>query len=334
MILNPFALMSLFVGTISLLLTTAAALSALHFHHQWKKSEGPDERARAENCIHLSLLLLFTAFLLRLATWPLFYILLQSLIPVVPGAMCIYGTTQVMPAFTAFLQVLKPAAFFLVGGFLLFYKLDLSLKNRPLVNESIRMLVVASAVSAADAVAEIIFILLFSPPGAAVSCCTVVADLVLPAKPLTPLPLFGSSGRDALIAGYHGFNLGLAGFLGLLIRKKNSKRAWVIFAAVAALINAIITYGAFKDYWGPRLMSLPDHHCLYCLLQYEPVSIAILGLFILGTFCAVWPLWLRHTAADAAKERLASLNRILYKWAVVFLLASWAILCIKIIQPI
>jgi hypothetical protein len=119
--------------------------------------------------------------------------------------------------------------------------------------------------------------------------------------------------------------------LGLLIWSKSSKRAWLNVAAVASVINAIIAYGAFKDYWGPRLMRLPDHHCLYCLLQYQPVSIVILGFFILGTFCALWPLWLRHTSADAAKERLASLNLILFKWAAVCLLASWAILRIKII---
>ena len=140
MVLNPFALTYLFVGTISLLLIVAAALSALYFHREMKSREGADERARAEIRIHLSLLFLFTAFLLRLATWPLFYILLQSLIPVVPGAMCIFGVTQVMPVFVTFLQVLKPLAFFLIGGCLLFYRLDISLKTRPFINKNFRML--------------------------------------------------------------------------------------------------------------------------------------------------------------------------------------------------
>jgi hypothetical protein len=329
MILNTFALVSLFVGAISLVLIAMAALSALYSRRQWQKSEELDEKARVENRLHLSLLLLYTALLLRLATWPLFYILLQSLIPVVPGAMCIYGTTQVMPAFTEFLEILKPAAFFLVGGFLLFYKLDLSLKNRALFSASIRMLVVVSAVSAADAVAEIVFIILFSPPGVAVSCCTAIADLVIPAKPLIPIPLLGASSQNGFVAGYHGFNFCLAGFLGLSIWKKNTKRAWLIIAAIGALMNAIIAYEAFRDYLGPRLMQLPDHHCLYCFLQRQPISIVIFGFLILGTFCSVWPLWLRHAAPDDVKEPLDSLNLNLFKWALACLLISWAIVCIK-----
>ncbi len=331
MVLNAFALTTLFVGAISLLLIAGAALSALYFHRQWKRSESADEKARVENRFHLSMLLLFTAFLLRLAAWPLFYILLQSLIPVVPGAMCIYGTTQAMPAFTAFLEIIKPAAFFLVGGFLLFYGLDLSMKNRPFINESVRMLAVASTVAATDAFAEILFVFVFSPPGAAVSCCTAVADLVLPAKLLTPIPILNPSRQDAFIAAYHGLNLGLAGFLCFLVRRKNAKRLSLVFAAMAACLNAAIAGLAFKDYLGPRLMGLPDHHCLYCLLQYEPVSIVILGLLILGTYLAVWPLWLRHAAADAAKERLDFLNLNLFKWAAACLLASWAVLCFEIL---
>jgi hypothetical protein len=205
---------SSFIGIISLLLMAGAALSALYFCRQIKSSTGADERASAESRIHLSLLFLCTAFLLRLATWPLFYILLQSLIPVVPGAMCIYGVTRVTPAFVASMQTLKPLAFFLMGGWLLFNGIDLSLKNHPLMDKSIRLLVTATIFAAVDGVAELLFIFLFSPLGVAVSCCTVVADIAMPAVPLRPLPLFSAHYYGALMAGYHGFNLGLVAVIG------------------------------------------------------------------------------------------------------------------------
>jgi|WetSurSiteA1Bulk_404760.scaffolds.fasta_scaffold13640_2 hypothetical protein len=326
MVLNAFVLTSLFVGTLSLILMAAAALSALYFHRQYRKSEGMDERASAQSRVNLSMLLLFTAFLLRLANWPLFYILLQSFIPVVPGAMCIYGVTQVMPAFTALLQVLKPLSFFLMGGWLIFYGFDLSLRNHPFMNKSIRLLVAASTVAAIDGVAELIYILVFSPPGVAVSCCTVVADLVLPSSLLLPVPLFSAHYHRILMAGYHGFNLGLSGLICFLIWQRNSKHAWFAFIGIAALLNGAITYALFKEYLGPRLMHLPDHHCLYCLLQYQPIAIAILGFFILGSFLAIWPLWLGRVAvAGEVTERLATLNLHLFKWAAACLLASWVL---------
>jgi hypothetical protein len=304
----------------------AAALSALYFHRQLRECEGIDERASAQNRCHLSLLLLFTAFIIRLVTWPLLYILLQSLIPMVPGAMCIYGVTRVMPALISFLQVIKPLAFFFIGGWLLFYGLDVSLKNRPLINKSIRLLIIVSIVAAADGIAEVLFVLLFSPPGVAVSCCTVVADLIIPARPLIPVPLLSAHYYNALMAGYHVFNLGFAGFIGLLIYRKSTRRVWLMLAAIAALLNGLITYGAFKEYLGPRLMHLPDHHCLYCMLQYRPISIGILSLFVLGSFLAIWPQWLSRAAgSNEATGGLTSMNLSLFKGTVICLLASWLI---------
>ena len=323
MILNPFALTALFVGTISLALTAASVFSALYFFRQWKRCEGADEKARMEIRIHLSLLLLLTAFLLRLASWPLFYILLQSYIPIVTGAMCIFGVTRVMPAFVAFLQILKPLAFFLVGGWLIFYSLDLSLKTHFPARKGIRFLTIASAVTAIDCAAELLFVFLFTPPGVAVSCCTALADLVIPATPLLPRALFSSQYHQTLVAAYHGSHLALLGLLGALIWRKGAKRPLLTLLAFLGLINGAISYGAFKEYLGPRLMHLPDHHCLYCLLQYRPVSIAILGLLILGSFLAMWPRLLWHFASDDAREKLSLLIPGLLKYSAACILVSW-----------
>jgi hypothetical protein len=323
MILNAFALTALFVGTISLLLTMGAVLSALCFFHQLKRCEGTDEKARIEARINLSLLLLLTAFLLRLVSWPLFYILLQSYVPFVTGAMCIFGVTRVMPGFVAFLQILKPLAFFLVGGWLIFYGLDLSLKAHPLVKESVRFLAIASAVAAIDCAAEILFIFFFTPPGVAVSCCTAVADLVMPSVRLLPRPLLGAQYHQVLMIGYHSINICLLALIGFLIWRKCTKRPLMSLLALTVLINGAISYGAYKEYLGPRLMHLPDHHCLYCLLQYRPISVVILGLLILGFFLAMWPRLLCHFANDEAREKRSLLILSLLKYSAGCILVSW-----------
>jgi hypothetical protein len=323
MILNPFALTALFIGTLSLVLAAGSVFSALHFHRQWKRCEGADEKAGIEIRIHLSRLLLLTAFLLRLVSWPLFYILLQSYIPIVTGAMCIFGVTRVMPAFVAFLQILKPLAFFLIGGWFIFYRLDLSLKTPFLAGKSIRFLTIASAVTAVDCAAELLFIFLFTPPGVAVSCCTAVADLVIPATPLLPRALFSTQYNPVLAAAYHGIHICLLGLLGLLIWRKYTQRFFLSVLALTVLINGAISYVAFKQFLGPRLMRLPDHHCLYCLLQYRPVSIAILGLLILGSFLALWARLLCHFASDEAREKLSLLITSLLKYSAACILVSW-----------
>ncbi len=325
MVLNPFALTSIFIGSLSLLMMASAALSALCFYRQWTESEGADEKARAETRIHFSLLLLFTALLIRLVTWPLFYLLLQSLIPIVPGAMCIYGVTQVKPMFTAFLQILKPLTFFLAGGWLIFHSFDLSLRNHPLMSKRIQLLVAASTIAALDGVSELVFIFVFSPPGVAVSCCTVVADLAFPTAPLLPAPLLGANYSGTIMAGYHLFNLGVIALMVFRLWKKSAARLWLAWIALAAFLNGVVAYGAFKECLGPRLMNLPDHHCLYCMFQYRPVSIVIVGLFVLGSYLAIWPWWLsRADYPDEAAKRLVSLNLNLLKWSAACLLISWA----------
>jgi len=327
MILNTFSLISLFVGFISLFLMAAAVLSALHFYRQMRSVEGADNKFRAKDRIHLSFLLLATAFLIRLASWPLFYILLQSYIPLVPGAMCIYGATRVMPAFTAFLQILKPLAFFLIGGWLILYRLDLSLNTHPLTQKIIRFLAVASAAAIIDGAAELLFILIFSPPGVTVTCCTAVADIRVPSSILRPAAFFAAPHLPVLIASYHGFNIGLIALIGLLLLRKSFRaipRSLLALVAFVASISSVVTYAAYREHLGPKLMNLPDHHCLYCLLQYRPISAVILGLFILGVFSAIWPLLLNQLAkSDEAAERLSSLTRNLLKWALVCLSISW-----------
>ena len=324
MILNAFALTSLFVGIISLVLILTAAVAAAGSRRELRISKGSDARARAEDRIHLCLLLLFTAFLLRLMSWPLFYMLLHSLIPLVPGAMCIFGVTRVMPGFVAFLQVLKPLAFFLIGGWLIFYRLDLDLKRRFLIGKGVKFLLVASAVALVDTVAELLFVFLFTPPGVAVSCCTAVGDLAIPPAPLLPIPLFGARYEHMLLVLYHCFNLGIIAVIGFLLWKKPAGRLPFNLVVLSTFMNGAISYGAFKECLGPHLMRLPDHHCLYCLLQYRPISVLILGFFILGSFFAVWPFLLRRAVgSDDVGDRLILLNLNLLKYALVFLLASW-----------
>jgi hypothetical protein len=327
MILNAFALILLFVDAISLLLVAGAGASAFHFYRKMERSEGIDEQLLAKDRLHLCFLFLSTAFFIRLAAWPLFYILLHSLIPLVPGAMCIFGVTRVMPKFVAFLQVLKPVTFFLAGGWLLLYLLDLSFKTRPLVHKSIRFLIIVAALAMLDSVAELFFILAFSPPGVAVSCCTAVADIAVPSSPLRPSVLFGAQYHHVLMAVYHCFNAGLIALIGFLLWRKPSgsiPRSLLALTALAASLNAVVTYGAFRECIGPHLLDLPDHHCLYCLLQYRPVSIIMLGPFLLGSFFAVWPLLLENSSKpNEAREGESNITQYLFKCALACLAASW-----------
>jgi hypothetical protein len=239
-----------------------------------------------------------------------------------------------MPVSVAFLQILKPIAFFLVGGWIIFYSLELSLKAHSLARESTRFLAIASTAAVVDCAAEILFIFLFAPPGVAVSCCTALSDLVMPSVSLLPKPLWGDQYHRVLMVAYHGINTCLLGFLGFLIWKKYTMRPLLSLLAFTILIYIAISYGAFKEYIGPRLMHLPDHHCLYCLLQYRPISVAMLGLLVLGAFLGMWPRLLWHFAAGEVLDKLNLLIPSLLKYSAGCILASWLMATILALWPL
>ena len=48
--------------------------------------------------MHLATLVAVVCLVLLVIGWPLFYAMLDSFVPEIPGAMCIYGVTRVMPS--------------------------------------------------------------------------------------------------------------------------------------------------------------------------------------------------------------------------------------------
>lgn len=330
MIINPFTLIALLTDSLSLIIILTIAISALCYFRQWKGSDAPDEKAFAETRVYLSFILAFTALLLRVISWPLFYIMLQSLIPLVPGAMCIFGTTQVMPSLTGFLEIVKPITFFLIGGWLIFHRFELSLKTHHLITRSLIALLFVCTVAGVEAITELFFIISFSPPGLPVSCCTAIADIEMPSVPLIPLPILAGQYHRLLSIAYHVVNVSLIGFIGYALARvwwkgdANRHRLLLTVFTIAALINAGVSYIALKEAIGPRLMNLPDHNCLYCLLQYRPVFIIALCLFIVGTFSPAWALSIDLLATPGdARSKSSQYVRTLLLCSFCSLLGSW-----------
>jgi hypothetical protein len=145
----------------------------------------------------------------------------------------------------------------------------------------------------------------------------------MPTVPLLPKALLSPKYRHVLIGAYHGINIILVGLLGIMIWRKYIKRLLLSLMVFIVLINGLISYGAFKEHLGPRIMHLPDHHCLYCLFQYRPISIAIIGLLILGYFLAMWPRLLCRFESEEARANLNLLIPGLLKFSAGCILISW-----------
>jgi hypothetical protein len=225
--------------------------------------------------------------IIRLINWPLFYVTLQSFIPDIEGAMCIFGVTQVKVGLTRFLEFLKPINFFLIGGWFILHVLDRATKTSPLMKRKLLLLSFISLLVLIDSMGDIL-LMIGIVPDSLVSCCTTVTDISSRPTRTTPESVFGPDYAQSLRILFFISHLALIGFIGANLKFKIFRRPILGFLFLLSILNAVLFILSQIEVFAPAMMRLPFHHCLYCLWQYVPVSIVLYLLFILGTFSVGW----------------------------------------------
>lgn len=328
MILNAYTVISLFVAVLTGVITlTVSVLTIRIFKRQGKPSI--EERTWIEERSYLLLLMATVVLSVRLLSLPLFYITLQSYVPYIRGAMCIFGVTQVQPLFSGIIQVYKFLVFFLIGGWLLLHRLDTASETAPLARRKLIIILVVSLLVAIEGVMDIAYFTNFNV-SIDVGCCTTVFDLPDRGTAMIPASLLGEGYMRYVLPLYYISNITLILVLGLSYRRfsLNGRRdkgdsagitkgidvQWpgttgiiLISGLILSLINSVVTVIAFFEVIAPEIMGIPYHHCIYCMWQYSPHSILITALFVAGTFSPVWALILyllgRHRETDKPLRR-------------------------------
>jgi len=332
LILNVLTLTVIFTSFLTLVLLIVGAGSTLLLRSKEKEQDGREYETSVENRLYLAFLLVAAALLCRGLNWPLFYLMLQSFIPDVPGAMCIFGTTQVMPVLIRSLEVLKPILFFLIGAWFILYGIDRSTKAYSLTKRKFPFFWVLCFLAGLDAIGDMALAITYAPPGIPVTCCTVIGDIQFPVARIKTPAILGTRGGELGTVLYHGIHIFSVGIVAALVMTKRwspsgkGHKGALWLSLLLAIGGLVITCIAMIDRIGPTLMKLPHHHCPYCLLQYLPVSIAFLGLELLGDFSLGWA-FIAGTLGRTEETRAISSERVrkLWKLACFCLLASWVI---------
>ena len=306
MILNAFSITELFLSSLSLILWVWAAAGAGVLARRWRRASSPEARQAVEEKSLLLMLVTVIACGLRFFNWPLFYATLQSFVPDIDGAMCIFGVTQVERFFTGLAEALKPVSFFLMGGWLSLHFLDQRTQTSPLMGRKLLFLTLVSALAAAESLADLSVVIGIAP-GRMVSCCTTVTDVLERPSRMLPRSILGQGYRSWLEIGYYASNLGLLGLLWIYYRLAGEgglrfRRLLGGSLCLWALANAALFLLTQIEVHAPRIMGLPFHHCLYCLWQYVPDTVLMYLLFIVGTSAAGWAFLLDLLGRKAETE--------------------------------
>lgn len=315
MIINIYTLIMLFVALVSLCLGGFLFYATLKMLLRFEPTAALETKSKFEQKGYLIFLLACVILSVRMLAWPWFYFMLQSFVSEVPGAMCMFGVTQILPSTVTFLQIIKPISFFIMGEWLLCYYVDKSIPTTPLAKRNLLFLLIVCGVLLADSITDISYVLRMKPL-MSVSCCATFFDVPLRPSAMIPQAIFGRHIQKILLVVYYLVNLILIALLFVPLSKK--WLSWSPFTkgiilsgqAVTGIINIPVVIYAFIENIVPSLMQLPYHHCIYCFMGngLVPDAPVMLGLFVMGTFAIGWMgilrLLCRNTEAIPVAERL------------------------------
>ena len=320
MIVNPWTVSALSVDIVSAGLgLVTAGLAIRQISSSWaNKHQSGEEIAEIENRLYLLFWLTTVFLIIRFLAWPLFYLTLHSLIPEISGAMCIFGARNLQPLLSRGLELCKPLLFYAGLVWLLTFRLERfgyrTGTETSARKNSLILLCICCFTGLADSIGSIV-LWLRSNAELAVSCCTTVTDIPSRFTVWIPESLFGSEYARLLWILYFVSNavLVVAGFMVRRLLTASTLSAKAFFSLlILVLINSVIGTFAFIEVISPHIMSLPFHHCLYCLVQNimdAPIFVAlfVLGNTVMGTLYPVWMLshkWAETTMLTNLFSRL------------------------------
>lgn len=309
MIINIYTLIMLFVALVSLCLGGFLFYATLKMLLRFEPTAALETKSKFEQKGYLIFLLACVILSVRMLAWPWFYFMLQSFVPEVPGAMCMFGVTQILPSTVTFLQIIKPVSFFIMGGWLLCYYVDKSTPTAPLARQNLFFLLLVCGVLLADSITDVYYVLRMKPL-MSVSCCATFFDVPLRPSAMIPQAIFGRPFQKILFVLYYLINIILLALLFLMLSKK-----WLLFTAlnrkivlyslaIIGIVNIPIVIYTHIENIVPRLMQLPYHHCIYCFMGkgVVPDAPVMLGLFVIGTFAIGWMGILRMLCMNAETQ--------------------------------
>jgi hypothetical protein len=300
-ILNAYAVLDAFVTASRGLVALAVVVLSVFALCRSAGRTSAETRRALEDRGYMLFLLSFLLLVLNVTSWPLLYLLLQSYVPEWPGVMCIFGVTQIgagshgtarfLPALLEFLQWSKPLLVFLTGGWFVLYAMNRRTQTAPLTKRVLVALITLGVVAAADAAVEASYLVIpKNEEFLATGCCTNALGRSLLEASQLPEALLEEESKWGLPVCYFVVNLGM--ILALFCSSRSSRVGGLSVLLPSMLLGSSVTLFVSKSFLrevaAPRLLHLPNHHCIYDVLIQFPVSVVGISLFYLASFAVGW----------------------------------------------
>lgn len=320
MILNSYVVSYFLITLLSLAVLLPASAVALAAAAGWSRARGTEHQGLVENRVYLVISLLWLGFLVRLAMIPLWFLTLQSLVPSVPGAMCMAGLHLLdLPAsyLGTILKLLVPLAYLY---WLVLDGADRRSPAQPFMRAKLLLLLPLALLALAESGLDVHFLGQVKPQ--VVKCCTSVFDV-----PRAGVLKWVRQSADLFLPLFLG-GLGTSLASSLVLRRTTGgpARAAAALSAGFTLVCLVLT---LHTRVAPRMLEAPFHQCAFCLWQEFPdlavaSALALTGLW-LTVVRALLPRLEEHPAAEGFANRLSDLGLVLYALGTLEILARFAL---------
>jgi hypothetical protein len=214
---------------------------------------------------------------LRLALVPLWFLMLWSLIPYVPGAMCLAGMHMLAPPWSFIASALKIVVPLLYGYWLVLNALDRRIESQPLMRRKLFLQMPIGLVVAIETILDFRVIAAVEPRS--VSCCTSLFDM-----PTTTVTRAISSSTPIWTWLFVALSIVVIA-MALMLRRRQPMFLRAALAT-AALATPPLFILALHTRLSPLLLRAPFHHCVFCVMQMSVDVPVASGLIIAGCWLA------------------------------------------------
>jgi len=281
MIVNEFVVSYLVLLGLSAGICLPAAGAGWAAARRGRGGPDPAQRERREKNTYLVITLLGLGFAIRLVMIPLWFLTLHSLIPAVPGAMCLAGVHLLDSPFSFAATTLK----FIIPLAYLFWltlnAVDRRIETEPFLRAKLLWVAPLALLLAGESFFDLHFLLRINPR--IVSCCTSLFDL----------PRGGAleAVRSAGTLWTAGFYACLVGALLASVRRlRPGGGKGRLPTALLSLLALLFLILALQTVFSPLLLHAPYHQCVFCLWGNR-LDIA------LASAAAIAGLWLSFVGA-------------------------------------
>jgi len=266
--------------------------------------------------------------LARLLNVPIFFWMLQSLVPYCPGAMCSYGVINVGAPYSIIALVLKLLLPFIYGFWIIFELANRREPFLPFIGRLARSFVlVLLPLVLIDSAADILLVASIQPVYA--PCCSSVYDVD---PPFSPSALLGPQFGLLIVL------LTVVVSITMIFVQWSEKKHRVLpyITLILSLAAALLYLITVHDTLAPLVLGLASHHCPYCLFQEFPDTALFAGMFWVGVASAGWRsileiVWRREQLDEL---HITSLTGFLLKLSSIALLFSMVSLVSHILVAI